>query len=146
MPFLGMGTDSSDGRFELRGDQVEVQWSPWRNRGLLRAIERVMRDLSHGAGGRFVTSLLWRWPLRKVLTAHPLGGCPMGESATTSAVNDRGEVWGHPNLFVVDGSIIPTALAVNPSLTIAALAERAAFWMVHGREMVPGDDATPANR
>ena len=146
MPFLGMGTDSSDGHFELRGDQVEVQWSPWRNRGLLRAIERVMRDLSHGAGGRFVTSLLWRWPLRKVLTAHPLGGCPMGESATTSAVNDRGEVWGHPNLFVVDGSIIPTALAVNPSLTIAALAERAAFWMVHGREMVPGDDATPANR
>ena len=146
MPFLGMGTDSSDGRFELRGDQVEVQWSPWRNRELLRAIERVMRDLSHGAGGRFVTSLLWRWPLRKVLTAHPLGGCPMGESATTSAVNDRGEVWGHPNLFVVDGSIIPTALAVNPSLTIAALAERAAFWMVHGREMAPGDDATPSNR
>ena len=146
MPFLGMGTDSSDGRFELRGDQVEVQWSPWRNRELLRAIERVMRDLSHGAGGRFVTSLLWRWPLRKVLTAHPLGGCPMGESATTSAVDDRGEVWGHPNLFVVDGSIIPTALAVNPSLTIAALAERAAFWMVHGREMEPGDVATPANR
>ena len=109
-------------------------------------MQRMMESISTAAGGRFVTSFLFRWPLRKVLTAHPLGGCPMGDDPATSAVNDRGEAWGYPNLFVVDGSIIPAALAVNPSLTIAALAERAAFWMVHGREMHAGDPETPANR
>ena len=52
---------------------------------------------------------------------------------------------GYPGLYVADGSIIPTALAVNPSMTISALAERIAFWMIHGRELEPGDPQTPAN-
>lgn len=70
----------------------------------------------------------------------------MGENPRSSVVNDRGEVHKLPNLYVVDGSIIPAALAVNPSLTISALAERAAFWMLHGREMRAGDPLTPPNR
>ena len=40
--------------------------------------------------------------------------------------------------YVADSSIIPTALFVNPSMTISALAERIAFWMIHGREMELG--------
>jgi cholesterol oxidase len=52
-------------------------------------------------------------------------------------VNDRGEVWDHPGLYVADGAVIPGPLAVNPSLTIAAVAERIAHWMVHHREIVP---------
>jgi cholesterol oxidase len=44
-------------------------------------------------------------------------------------------------LFVIDGAAVPSALSVNPSLTIAALAERAAFLMIHGRERRPGDPA-----
>ena len=102
-----------------------------------------MRQISEAAGGSFATSFLYRWPMRKLLTAHPLGGCAMGDDPRTSVVNDRGEVWGNPGLYVVDGSMIPTALAVNPSLTIAALAERAAFWMVHGRELAAGDAEMP---
>jgi cholesterol oxidase len=71
----------------------------------------------------------------------------MGDDPATSVTDHRGEVWGHPNLFVVDGAIVPSALAVNPSLTIAALAERSAFHMVHGRELaVAGDARSPANR
>jgi cholesterol oxidase len=143
IPYLGMGTDSSDGELVLREGGLELNWSVWRNRALYAAIEDAMRRISEAAGGRFATSFLYRWPMRKLLTAHPLGGCAMGDDQRTSVVNDRGEVWGHPGLYVVDGSMIPTALAVNPSLTIAALAERAAFWMVHGRELAAGDAETP---
>ena len=56
-------------------------------------------------------------------TAHILGGCCMGESPEKGVVGTNGEVFGHPNLFVADGSVIPANLGVNPSLTITALAE-----------------------
>lgn len=58
-------------------------------------------------------------------TAHILGGCPMGDSVETGVVNDRFEVHGYPNMRVLDGSIIPCNLGVNPSLTITALSEYA---------------------
>jgi len=41
-------------------------------------------------------------------------------------VNHYGEVFGYPNLYVADGAIIPEAIGLNPSRTIAALAERIA--------------------
>jgi cholesterol oxidase len=69
----------------------------------------------------------------------------MGDEPGTSVVKHTGGVWGYDGLYVVDGSMIPTALGVNPSMTIGALAERAAFWMIHGREMQAGDAATPHN-
>jgi cholesterol oxidase len=131
IPYLGMGTDSSDGEVSLTKRGLEIAWNTHRNRALYRDMERAMKAISEAAGGRFASSFLYSWPLRKILTAHPLGGCVMGDDPATSVVNDRGEVWGHPGLFVVDGSMIPTALAVNPSLTIAALAERAASQMVN---------------
>jgi cholesterol oxidase len=139
MPFLGMGTDSSDGEVRLDGDSVDIRWSLARNRKLYREMMDVMRAIGEGAGGQFTTSFLYRWPMRKILTAHPLGGCAMGDDPGASVVNDRGEVWNHPGLYVVDGSMVPTALAVNPSLTIAALAERSAHWMAHGAEMTTTD-------
>ncbi|HMQ49023.1 MAG TPA: GMC family oxidoreductase [Saprospiraceae bacterium] len=58
-------------------------------------------------------------------TAHILGGCPMGETPATGVVNDRFEVHGYPNFYILDGSIIPCNLGVNPSLTITALSEYA---------------------
>ena len=57
------------------------------------------------------------------LTAHILGGCCMGESPDKGVVGINGEVFGHPNLFVADGSVVPANLGVNPSLTITALSE-----------------------
>ena len=80
-----------------------------------------------------------------MLTAHPLGGCVMEDTPEEGVVHPRGQAWGYPNLYVADGSFFPTALSVNPSMTISALAERIAFWMIHGREMKPGDPQTPAN-
>lgn len=98
-----------------------------------------MKELSRSLHGQFVTSLLWRWPIRKLLTAHPLGGCFMGRTPTLSVAMHTGEVWNYPGLYVADGSLIPSALSVNPSLTISALAERVAFWMINQRELGPGE-------
>ena len=67
----------------------------------------------------------WR-VFRSLLTLHPLGGCAMGASADTGVVNHLGQVFGYPNLYVVDGAIVPTPIGRNPSHTIAALAERIA--------------------
>ncbi len=54
-------------------------------------------------------------------TAHPLGGCPIGR-----ATDAYGRVKGYRNLYAVDGSLVPgNAGGANPSLLIAALAERA---------------------
>ena len=57
-------------------------------------------------------------------TAHILGGCTMGDRSEEAVVDSRHEVFGHPGLYVCDGSVIPANLGVNPSLTITALAER----------------------
>jgi cholesterol oxidase len=129
LPYLAMGTDSSDGTMSLRDGTLDVAWSLRRNRDLDRLVRDTFDQLTGAAQGRFVAGFLSRWPLRKILTAHPLGGCPMGDDPSTSVVDDVGEVHGHPGLYVIDGSMIPSALAVNPSLTIAALAERSAAAM-----------------
>lgn len=59
------------------------------------------------------------------LSAHPLASCRIGDDPTLSACDDRHELRGSPGIFVTDGASVPTSLTVNPSLTIAALAERA---------------------
>ncbi len=58
-------------------------------------------------------------------TAHILGGSPMGKTKEEGVVNERFEAHGYPNMWILDGSIIPCNLGVNPSLTITALSEYA---------------------
>ncbi|MFF3313765.1 GMC family oxidoreductase N-terminal domain-containing protein [Streptomyces sp. NPDC002952] len=67
----------------------------------------------------------WSEAVAGSVTAHPLGSVRLGDDPATSALTDRHELRGHPGLFVTDGAAVPTSLTVNPSLTIAALAERA---------------------
>jgi cholesterol oxidase len=59
------------------------------------------------------------------ITAHFLGGCPMGATAADGVIDAYHRVHGYPSLWVVDGSAISANLGVNPALTITALAERA---------------------
>ncbi len=66
-----------------------------------------------------------------VYCAHPLGGCRMAESPDLGAVDDTGAVYGYEGLYCIDGSIVPTSLGVNPSLTISALSERCAEGLVN---------------
>ncbi|CAL9518522.1 Cholesterol oxidase [Streptomyces sp. enrichment culture] len=63
------------------------------------------------------------------LTAHFLGGCPIGASPEEGVVDPYHRLYGHPGILVVDGAAVSANLGVNPSLTITAQAERAmAYW------------------
>jgi choline dehydrogenase-like flavoprotein len=82
----------------------------------------VCRDAVEAASGTFVD--LAR-ELANPQTAHPLGGARMASAATDGVVDADGFVHGQEGLSVLDGAMVPSALGVNPSLTIAALVERA---------------------
>jgi len=60
------------------------------------------------------------------MTAHFLGGCAIGDSPATGVIDAYHPLYGHEGVYVVDGSAVSANLGVNPSLTIAAQAERAA--------------------
>ncbi len=58
--------------------------------------------------------------------AHLVGGCRMGTAPESSVVDADHRAWGVDNLFIVDGSVMPTQGSANPALTVMALASRAA--------------------
>src|SRR3954453_3556649 len=59
------------------------------------------------------------------LTAHILGGCPMGRDASEGVIDKDHQVFGYPGLYVCDGAAVSANLGVNPALTICALTEYA---------------------
>ena len=95
-------------------------------RGFDESDEAVRRIIEQDGLGKH---LLWR-AIPNVQSAHPLSSCRIGDDPATSACDDRHELRGHPGIFVTDAAAVPTSLCVNPSLTIAALAERAAALLV----------------
>lgn len=65
-------------------------------------------------------------PLRQILaSAHQMGGCAMGARPESSVVDPALRHWGYKNLYVMDGSVFPTAVGVNPSESIYAFSHRA---------------------
>jgi cholesterol oxidase len=67
------------------------------------------------------------------MTAHIIGGAPIGLTVDDGVVDPWQRLFGHPGLHVTDGAAITANLGVNPSLTITAQAERAmAFWPNQG--------------
>jgi choline dehydrogenase-like flavoprotein len=65
--------------------------------------------------------------------AHLVGGCRMGEDPEQSVVDSDHRVWDVPNLFLADGSVMPTQGSANPALTVMALASRLAGRLADGR-------------
>jgi len=63
--------------------------------------------------------------LNMATTAHILGGCPMGLDDTTGVIDKNFAVHNYKNMYILDGSVIPANIGVNPSLTITCLAEYA---------------------
>lgn len=63
--------------------------------------------------------------LNKATTAHILGGAIMGRNKHEGVIDEYNKVFGYPSMYIVDGSMIPANLGVNPSLTITAMAEYA---------------------
>ena len=145
--YLGMGTDAGNGTLRMREGRIQVEWDPQASMPLYDEMIAALREMSQQLGGSYADPRGYDPATGAgLITAHPLGGCVMGESWETGVVDPRGEVHGVPDLWVADGAIVCSALATNPSYTISALAERAAFWMLHGREMRDGDAETPVNR
>lgn len=72
-----------------------------------------------GVAATSITEIFLNIPM----TAHCLGGVPMGHSASEGVVDYRGQVFNYHNFIVCDGSVVSSNLGVNPSLTITALAE-----------------------
>lgn len=79
------------------------------------------KDLKGGIAYSSIPEVLFDVPT----TAHVLGGAPIGETKETGVIDAKNEVFGHPGLYVCDGSMIPANLGVNPSLTITAISEHA---------------------
>lgn len=75
--------------------------------------------------------------------AHLVGGARMGRDPRTSVVDRFGRTHDIPNLFICDGSILPTQGSANPGLTIQALAARTADYLIHQGSAVFTSDARP---
>ncbi len=84
-------------------------------------IARTFAGKIDGIAGSSIMEVLFDVPT----TAHILGGAPMGASPEVGVIDASHQVFGHPGLYVCDGSMIPANLGVNPSLTITALSEHA---------------------
>ena len=151
MFYAVMGRDSASGRLEMlpgfdtapSDGGLAVKW-PGLNteQGAFAAAEMHLKQAAEN-GGRFVPSPLWRpvpdelseldgVPDPRVFTTHPLGGCSMAKDVTEGVVDGLGRVFNadasiehavYDGLYVLDGSIIPLSLGINPLLTITALAE-----------------------
>jgi len=104
------------------------------------AIRRVARHLSAATGVAADPGGTVGDVFNVPLTAHFIGGCPIGESPQRGVVDPYHRLHGHPGVHVVDGSAISANLGVNPALTITAQAERAmSLWPNRGEV-----DARPA--
>lgn len=141
MVYLGMGHDGTDGRIILdHTGQPRILWNALTQRSVFRQINDQMLKIVTVLGGTFIENPRWSDLLgRNQITVHPLGGCPMAEDADAGVVNTSGQVFNpagkggdelHTGLYVVDGSIVPTSVGVNPLLTISALVERAAAHII----------------
>jgi cholesterol oxidase len=133
LPLLGMGRDIPDGRMHLADDgRLEVDWSKdGASRPYFDRLRGAMHELSDELGAQFKDNPIW-W-LNRVITVHALGGCPMGRNAGEGVVDAWGRVYGVPGMHVADGSVMPGPVGPNPSLTIAALADRFADAIIEGR-------------
>jgi cholesterol oxidase len=129
MPWFAQARDAADGRLTLKNGQLSLEWDAAASEAAITAVASLHRKLAFLTGGLPLTPLTWTIG-RDLITPHPLGGCNMGTSAADGVVDFRGEVFNYPGLFVADGSIVPKAIGLNPSRTIAALAEHVAAELV----------------
>ncbi len=80
--------------------------------------ERLMKEIWTAAGAKKM------WTFQR--NAHIIGTCVMGSDASSAVVSKNCQSFDIPNLYICDNSVFPSALAVNPALTIMALALRTA--------------------
>ncbi len=86
-----------------------------------QAVTKALAKKTGGIPGNAINEVL----LNKGLSAHILGGCVIGPRSDSGVIDGQNRVYGYKGMYVVDGSMIPANLGVNPSLTITAMAEHA---------------------
>ncbi len=109
-----------DSRVTLRNGQIVLDWKRSNWQAHLALVTRLKRALRR-AGYPIVVSR----PFDRRTPSHQCGTARMGADPATSVTDSYGRSHDHKNLFIVDAAILPTSAAVNPALTIAALALRA---------------------
>jgi cholesterol oxidase len=150
--FFVVSHDDANGRISLDNGSAQVHWLGVGDEPVYARVDAALTKAAAAVGARYIKSPLAATNMgTKPATAHPLGGCGMGQTAGEGVVNHKCQVFDgrseettHPGLYVCDGSVIPRSIGVNPLLTITALAERA---MVHlARDHNLGFDADPRVR
>jgi cholesterol oxidase len=125
MPWFAQARDAADGRLWLKNGRLELDWDVAASEETMNAVAAMHRKLAFLTEGIPMTPLTWTAG-RDLITPHPLGGCNLGTHAGNGVVDHTGQVFNCPGLYVADGSIVPKAIGLNPSRTIAALAEHIA--------------------
>ncbi|MFC0041731.1 GMC oxidoreductase [Actinomadura rayongensis] len=141
LPLLGMGRDTADGRLRLDHGRLVADWTTASSEAHFERVRRTMRRMADVLGAEYADNPMWF--RKRVITAHPLGGAPMGAHPGDGVCDSFGEVFGHPGLFVADGSAMPGPVGANPSLTIAAFADRMSTRLLEGLSTTSANDATP---
>jgi cholesterol oxidase len=135
MPWFAQARDAGDGVLSLKKNPVtnktvlDLAWDIDASLRTMNAVVSTHQRLALATGGMPLTPFTWTI-LQDLITPHPLGGCGIGNTTADGVVSHTGEVFGHPNLFVADGAIVPKSIGLNPSRTIGALAERIAKLIV----------------
>jgi len=86
-----------------------------------REVVELFAEKSDGVAQSTINEVMMNTPS----TAHILGGCGIGIDESSGVVDMNHQAFNYPGLYVVDGSVVPSNLGVNPSLTITAMSERA---------------------
>jgi len=135
MPWFGQAVDAADGVISLKRSwvppfrkKINLDWDIERSESTIQAMVDMHKKLSEATGGEAQVPASWKY-LKDLVTPHALGGCKMGTESANGVVNHKGEVFGYPGLYIADGSIFPVSVGLNPSKTIAALAERIAHFI-----------------
>lgn len=131
--YLIMSHDNGAGQMVLDDhDQLRLDWSGVGEQPNFKIGNDRLYEATRALGGTYVPNPIWTDLFKhSLITVHPLGGCVMGENAAQGVVNHKGQVFSgttgtdvYAGLYVTDGSVVPTSLAVNPLLTISAVSER----------------------
>ena len=134
LTYLVMTHDDSGGKIELGdGERARVVWPGVGKQEIFQRVHQTLKAATEAIPGTYLPNPIWSQEFgQDLVTVHPLGGCPIGETAAerrrrrpagACSRATRGEEV-HDGLYVLDGAIVPRSLGVNPLLTISALAER----------------------
>jgi cholesterol oxidase len=130
IPVLTMGRDIPNGNLFLKKERLESDWEIKKSQEYYDRVRRVVKTIARALHAEYLDNPSYAWNFHQVISAHPLGGCPMGISKDQGVVNPWGEVFDYPGLYIADGAVMPGPVGPNPSLTIAALSDRFADHIV----------------